>query len=68
MDCVTTKIAEEILVLFEHGNSDTLSRKKIAEHHARRPTTHHATSRFQNVWRPAHSPLVSTHSIFFDAG
>jgi hypothetical protein len=36
-------------VLFQHRNLDALTRQKVSEHYASRPTTNHTASRLQNL-------------------
>jgi hypothetical protein len=43
MDRITAKVAEKILVLFEHGDLDACACEKHAKHHSRRATAHNAT-------------------------
>ncbi len=45
MNRVTSKIAEEIAMLFEHSHLNTRSREEEAKHHARRTAAHHTATR-----------------------
>jgi hypothetical protein len=48
MDGIAAKVAEEVLVFFEHRDLDTLFGKKIGEHYARRAAADDATGGLQN--------------------
>jgi hypothetical protein len=48
---VAAKIAEEVLVLFEHCNLHAPARQKISEHHACGSAAYHAASCLQNFVR-----------------
>jgi hypothetical protein len=45
---VATKIAEEVLVFFEHGYRDATARQQVAKHHAGRATAHYTAACFDN--------------------
>ena len=58
MDGVAAKIAEEILILLEHGDVDAGARQQDAEHHAARAAAHdrarrryrfHPTTKFSSL-------------------
>src|SRR5215469_11430206 len=49
MDCVAAKIAEKVLVLFEHRYLDTLARQQVPEHHARRTAADDTATSFHNL-------------------
>ena len=46
MHGISAEIAEEILVLLEHGDLDTVAGHEISEHHTGRSATHNAAGRF----------------------
>jgi hypothetical protein len=45
---VAAKVAEEVLVLFEYGDLNTLAREEIREHHARGSAAHDTATCFHN--------------------
>ena len=55
---IAAKVAEKILMLFEHGYLDALSRQEKAEHYAGWSATHNTTRRLYRLIRHNDWPLL----------